>query len=84
VASISVFRTPLICDSSEQDKLDFLKLAHDKGVRNIEMEATLFSAFTNHLNIEAADVCVALLNRLEGDQVAHSADTMAAFDSSPG
>jgi uridine phosphorylase len=48
------------------------------------MEATLFSAFTNHLNIEAADVCVALLNRLEGDQVAHSADTMAAFDSSPG
>ena len=32
-------------------------------VRNIEMEATLFSAFTNHLNIEAADVCVALLNR---------------------
>lgn len=40
-----------------------------KGVVNIEMESTIFAALTYHAGIKAAVVCVALLNRLNGDQV---------------
>lgn len=43
-----------------------------KGVVNIEMESTIFAALTYHAGIKAAVVCVALLNRLNGDQVSSS------------
>ncbi|CAB0036692.1 unnamed protein product [Trichogramma brassicae] len=56
------------CYFSEVAKQDYLKKLHDAGVRNIEMEATCFSALTNLANIKAAIVCVAFLNRFEGDQ----------------
>lgn len=57
------------CDFTEQDKMDFLERCREIGVVNIEMEATIFSALTHHAGIKAAIVCVALLNRLNGDQV---------------
>jgi len=40
-----------------------------EDVVNIEMESTIFAALTHHAGIKAAVVCVALLNRLNGDQV---------------
>ncbi|XP_025830742.1 uridine phosphorylase 1-like [Agrilus planipennis] len=39
------------------------------GVINIEMESIPFAALTHHAGIKAAIVCVALLDRLKGDQV---------------
>lgn len=33
------------------------------------MECTIFSSLTHHAGIKAAIVCVALLDRLKGDQV---------------
>jgi uridine phosphorylase len=57
------------CDFTEQDKMDFLERCKEIGVVNIEMEATIFGALTHHAGIKAAIVCVALLNRLNGDQV---------------
>ena len=42
---------------------------HGKGVRNIEMESTTFSALTHHAGVRAAILNVALINRLNGDQV---------------
>ena len=34
------------CDYEEQDKLEFLKKAQEKGVINIEMESLYFGSFT--------------------------------------
>lgn len=51
------------------DKLEYLEFLHEKGARNIEMESTCFAAFCLRLGIPGAIVCVALLNRLEQDQV---------------
>lgn len=57
------------CDYTEQDKMEYLNKLCDFGVVNIEMECTVFAALTHHAGIKAAIVCVALLDRLKGDQV---------------
>lgn len=49
--------------------MEYLQKLHDFGVVNIEMECTIFAALTHHAGIRSAIVCVALLNRLNGDQV---------------
>jgi len=57
------------CEFSENDKMAYLEKLRENGVVNIEMESTIFAALTHHAGIKAAVVCVALLNRLNGDQV---------------
>lgn len=57
------------CDYTENDKMEYLSRIASGGVVNIEMEATCFAALTHHAGIKAAIVCVALLNRMKGDQV---------------
>lgn len=57
------------CDFTENDKMEYLSKLHDFGVINIEMECTIFAALTYHAGIRSAIVCVALLDRLKGDQV---------------
>lgn len=57
------------CEFTEQDKMDYLEKLREFGVVNIEMEATIFAALTHHAGIKSAICCVALLNRLNGDQV---------------
>ena len=42
-----------------------------------------FGAFTHHLGIRATDVCVALLNRLDGDQVSLTPETLQEFGERP-
>lgn len=68
-----------ICKHTEQDKMDFLEDAHDAGVRNMEMEAQEFAAFTRELRIKAAIICSTLLNRLKGDQVTSTPEELAQF-----
>lgn len=104
-----------ICGYDEKDKLDFLKRARDEGVRNIEMESSMYGAFcevtigvsrihferllsfgtkptsthyslllvdatrAQELGIPAGCVCLALLNRLEGDQVDIPAEKYAKW-----
>lgn len=67
---------------TEEDKMDYLREAHDLGVRNIEMEAPAFAAFCLRAGIPAALVCVALLNRLNGDQVTSSPEQLAEYSHS--
>ncbi|XP_073817980.1 uridine phosphorylase 2 [Musca autumnalis] len=71
------------CDYTEAEKMEFLKQAFEKGVRNIEMEATMFSALTRHVGVKAADVCVTLLNRLNGDQVHLTKEQKEDFEQRP-
>ena len=59
--------------------MEFLKRAFDLGVRNIEMEATVFAAFCWKLGIPAADVCTTLVNRLNGDQVSATKEELARY-----
>jgi len=53
---------------TEDEKMDFLKLAASKGVVNMEMEATCFLFFFNRLGARATIIAAALLDRLNGDQ----------------
>ena len=57
------------CSYTKEDKLQYLKWLNENGVSNIEMEATCFAALTHQAGIRGAVVCVALLDRLNEDQV---------------
>ena len=54
-----------------EKKMEYLRfLAIGKGIRNILNGSIWFcEPFCQHMGIPATDVCVALLNRLNGDQV---------------
>lgn len=57
------------CEYDADTRINYLKKAYDQfGVRNFEMESTLFLAFCNRANLEGAVVCVTYLNRLFGDR----------------
>ncbi|XP_046903846.1 uridine phosphorylase 2 isoform X2 [Hypomesus transpacificus] len=58
-----------LCSFSPEEKQEYLRSAHEAGVRNIEMESTVFAAMCRVCGIKAAVVCVTLLNRFDGDQI---------------
>ena len=62
-------RDGAFCDFSEDEKMAYLKRAHDdRAIRNFEMEATMMLAFATRANVKAAVICVTYLNRLIGDR----------------
>ncbi|XP_060525898.1 uridine phosphorylase 1 isoform X2 [Cylas formicarius] len=71
------------CDYSENEKLEYLESLQRNGVKNIEMEAVPFAALTHHAGIRAAIVCVALLNRLKGDQVCSPKEVINEYQQRP-
>lgn len=73
-----------LCNYNEEGKMEFLNKLYDIGVRNIEMEAAMFSSFVTSLGIRGTIMCVTLLNRLNGDQVTTPMEDLAAFDLRPG
>jgi len=64
---------------TEEDKMRFLKKAHNAGVRNIEMEAPAFGAFCNRAGIRGAIVCCSIVNRLKGDQISSTPAQLGQF-----
>ncbi|XP_070558010.1 uridine phosphorylase 1-like [Ptychodera flava] len=72
-----------LCDYTEEDKMDYLKEAYRNGVRNIEMESTCFASITSRANIKAAVVCVTFLDRLHGDQVTATKETVQQWQERP-
>jgi len=68
---------------SEEEKISYLQKAHGLGVRNMEMEATVFLWFFQRLGMRATVACAALLNRLEGDQHAHSREQIHEWSLRP-
>ncbi|NP_001011119.1 uridine phosphorylase 1 [Xenopus tropicalis] len=71
------------CSYTEEEKMQYLKAAYDAGVRNIEMESSVFAAMCNISGLKAAVVCVTLLNRLEGDQISSSHEVLADYQQRP-
>ncbi|XP_041432422.1 uridine phosphorylase 2 isoform X2 [Xenopus laevis] len=72
-----------LCSFSKEEKFEYLQRAFTAGVRNIEMESTVFAAMCYLCGLKAAVVCVTLLNRLEGDQIAESHETLTEYQKRP-
>ncbi|XP_030633853.1 uridine phosphorylase 1-like [Chanos chanos] len=71
------------CSFTEEEKKKYLDEAHTAGVRNIEMESSVFAAVCKRGNIRAAVVCVTLLDRLKGDQITCSLDVLHNYEKRP-
>jgi len=69
----------VFCDYTDEDKMAFLKKAHDKGIRNIEMESAAFAAFCLKAGVHGAVVCATLVNRLDLDQLAAPKEELHSF-----
>jgi uridine phosphorylase len=67
---------PLYTDT---EKHDYLQRAFMMGVRNIEMESTAFAAFCMRADIPSVIICVALINRLNGDQITSTKEEMKHY-----
>ncbi|KAJ8253339.1 hypothetical protein GJAV_G00211820 [Gymnothorax javanicus] len=72
-----------LCSFSTEEKLEYLHKAYDAGVRNIEMESTVFTAMCHTCGIKAAVVCVTLLNRFDGDQISTPHHVMLEYQRRP-
>ncbi|CAB1328432.1 unnamed protein product [Coregonus sp. 'balchen'] len=72
-----------LCSFSTEDKLEYLRKAYNTGVRNIEMESTVFAAMCRACGIKAAVVCVTLLNRFDGDQISTPHDVLVEYQQRP-
>ncbi|XP_059056315.1 uridine phosphorylase 1-like [Achroia grisella] len=71
------------CNHTEEQKNAFLRKLSDMGVRNIEMEATAFSALMTEAGIRGAIVCVPFLDRLHGDQVTTPKEQLVEWENNP-
>lgn len=58
-----------LCSYSESEKNAYLQELKEKGVTNIEMEATIIGSMCNAMGVPGGIVCVTLVDRLKGDQV---------------
>nr|XP_023695893.1 uridine phosphorylase 2-like [Paramormyrops kingsleyae] len=72
-----------LCSFSPEEKLEYLHKAHKAGVRNIEMESTVFAAMCHICGLRAAVVCVTLLDRFEGDQISTPHDVLLEYQQRP-
>ncbi|XP_067117179.1 uridine phosphorylase 2 isoform X1 [Osmerus mordax] len=72
-----------LCSFSPEEKQEYLQTAHEAGVRNIEMESTVFAAMCRVCGIKAAVVCVTLLNRFDGDQISTPHHVLLEYQQRP-
>ncbi|GCB64965.1 hypothetical protein scyTo_0013408 [Scyliorhinus torazame] len=71
------------CNYTYEDKMNYLHCAYEAGVRNIEMESSVFAAMCNRSGIPGAVVCVTLLDRLQGDQIGSSHEVLKEYQERP-
>ncbi|XP_048835716.1 uridine phosphorylase 2 [Brienomyrus brachyistius] len=72
-----------LCSFTPEEKMEYLHKAHKAGVRNIEMESTVFAAMCHLCGLRAAVVCVTLLDRFEGDQISTPHDVLLEYQQRP-
>jgi len=71
------------CSYTKADKKAYLQKAYEAGVRNIEMESTVFSAMCLRAGVKAAVICVVLVDRLIQDQILISKDKYSDIQKRP-
>ncbi|XP_016044299.1 uridine phosphorylase 1 isoform X1 [Erinaceus europaeus] len=72
-----------LCSYTEKDKQDYLQAAYAAGIRNIEMESSVFAAMCSACGLRAAVVCVTLLDRLKGDQISSPHEVLIEYQQRP-
>nr|XP_051709143.1 uridine phosphorylase 1 isoform X2 [Oryctolagus cuniculus] len=72
-----------LCSYTEKDKQAYLHAAHAAGIRNIEMESSVFAAMCSACGLRAAVVCVTLLDRLLGDQISSPHEVLSEYQQRP-
>ncbi|XP_055994185.1 uridine phosphorylase 1 [Sorex fumeus] len=72
-----------LCCYTEKDKQEYLQAAYSAGVRNIEMESSVFAAMCRACGLRAAVVCVTLLDRLKGDQISSPHEILLEYQQRP-
>ncbi|XP_054983967.1 uridine phosphorylase 1 [Sorex araneus] len=72
-----------LCCYTEKDKQEYLQAAYSAGVRNIEMESSVFAAMCGACGLRAAVVCVTLLDRLKGDQISSPHEVLIEYQQRP-
>ncbi|XP_016998772.2 uridine phosphorylase 1 [Drosophila takahashii] len=71
------------CEYTPENKKTYLEHLQSQEVKNIEMESLAFAALTSRANISGAVVCVAILNRLNGDQIKTPHEILAKWEKRP-
>uniref|UniRef100_A0A6P4F0F6 Uridine phosphorylase n=1 Tax=Drosophila rhopaloa TaxID=1041015 RepID=A0A6P4F0F6_DRORH len=71
------------CEYTLEAKKTYLEELQNQQVKNIEMESLAFAALTSRANIRSAVVCVAILNRLNGDQIKTPHEVLAKWEKRP-
>ncbi|XP_067853315.1 uridine phosphorylase 1-like isoform X2 [Heptranchias perlo] len=71
------------CNYTAEDKMNYLHCAYEAGIRNIEMESTVFAAMCHRSGLAGAVVCVTLLDRLQGDQISSSHEVLGEYQQRP-
>ncbi|KAM4874765.1 uridine phosphorylase 1-like [Thomomys bottae] len=72
-----------LCSYTEKDKQAYLQAAHAAGIRNIEMESSVFAAMCSMCGLRGAVVCITLLDRLRGDQISSPQEGLAEYQQRP-
>ncbi|KAM5190601.1 uridine phosphorylase 1 isoform 1-T1 [Callospermophilus lateralis] len=72
-----------ICFYTEKDKQAYLQAAQAAGIRNIEMESSVFASMCRTCGLRAAVVCVTYLDRLKGDQITSPHEVLAEYEQRP-
>ncbi|XP_033214236.1 uridine phosphorylase 1-like isoform X2 [Belonocnema kinseyi] len=76
-------RDGAFCCFTEAERIGYLDKLKNHGVLNIEMECVCFGALTHFAGIKSGIVCVALLNRYNGDQISVPKDVLQEFEKRP-
>lgn len=71
------------CDYDEKAKASFLQRLHSEGIRNIEMECVTLAAKCHAAGLRCIIMSVAIINRLNGDQVCIPPDLYAEYENKP-
>lgn len=72
-----------ICEFSQQEQTDYIKRLQQTGIVNIEMECTVLASLCQKTGVKGAIICVALLDRMKGDQVTISTETYKSYQERP-
>lgn len=71
------------CNYTQKEKLEYLQNLSKMGIVNMEMESLAFAAMCTNAGISGAVICVALLDRLKGDQIIASKETLQEWQLRP-
>ncbi len=58
-----------MCEFTLEDQMKYLETVKEAGVSNIDMECTAIASLCHQMKVKCAVVCVALVDRLQKDQV---------------